>query len=586
MKKFFLLCAAAVTAMAANAADWYISGAFQGWTNCKAGYNMTEKSAGVYELQVTADKITDGTGVFSGEFLIVRGAVNKPDWSTKIGTNGAKVKEGTAYKYTVGGGNFAMDGSVADATITLDTNTKTLLVKGKAQENEYTTVYLVGDMGGGWNDNRKDFPMTLKSGTDDTWTATYTLTAAKNYFKMRAGNYQYGDGIDNVDLDVELGHEYTAPQSGNSFVLPAGSYNFQFILPYNGESGKLTVTKSEVVTYPTTMYIIGNVNEGGFAPNNGIAMTSTEEGVFTGEALIGNEMLSGYGYFGFAEKLGASAADTEWSKMGARYGAASKDFEPVFTDKVATCDVAAGENSFKVAADKTFTFVLDLKNMKLTLTEKEVVPQPNKATIVYGDYKTYTPNAAEYTWTADGATGNEFVAVNDIAFKAGDVTFTGTQNEASTPCRLYRVKDDAASTTFRIFKLAKNKTKPSAYTVAVDNKHKINKIEIKVKGTGYPVNTSATTAKGEDGNGVMTWVAPEDQEVREVEFNGQPNSGGTVSILSATVYYDLSTAVETIIDNEADAPVYYYNLQGVRVENPSNGIFIRVQGKKSQKVMF
>ena len=38
------------------------------------------------------------------------------------------------------------------------------------------------------------------------------------------------------------------------------------------------------------------------------------------------------------------------------------------------------------------------------------------------------------------------------------------------------------------------------------------------------------------------------------------------------------------IDNDSNAPVEYYNLQGVKVANPSNGIFIKVQGKKASKV--
>ncbi len=37
------------------------------------------------------------------------------------------------------------------------------------------------------------------------------------------------------------------------------------------------------------------------------------------------------------------------------------------------------------------------------------------------------------------------------------------------------------------------------------------------------------------------------------------------------------------VDNE-NAPVEYYNLQGVKVANPSNGVFIKVQGKKATKV--
>ncbi len=579
MKKGLLALAAATllsTGMA-NAAnpELYIRGAQFGWeaNNCTAANKFTENN-GVYTLKL--DKL-------NGNFKI-----SDKNWTATCNFGLASAGEIEMDKeYTLvtsaTSGDMTPVGNWQNVTVTFNLATKTLKATGQAGEDVVTYAVHGQFLNAGWSS------IDMKETSKDVWTTdAFTPTVLEGSFGIRKNtNGQQTAWLGGAGAQtLEVGKNITVAVGGStnpSYVCEQGK---SYVIEFNLGTGSVSMTEAGGAKYPETMYIIGNVNEGGFAPNNGIAMTSTEEGVFTGEALIGNEMLSGYGYFGFAEKLGASAADTEWSKMGARYGAASKDFKPVFTDKVATCDVAAGENSFKVAADKTFTFVLDLKNMKLTLTEKEVVPQPNKATIVYGDYKTYTPNAADYTWTADGKTGNELVAVNDVAFKAGEVTFTGTQNEAGTPCRLYRGKDNAASTTFRIFKLAKNKTNPSAYTVAVDNRHKINKIEIKVKGTVYPVNTSATTAKGEDGNGVMTWVAPEDQEVREVVFNGQANSGGTVSILSATVYYDLSTAVETIIDNEADAPVYYYNLQGVRVENPSNGIFIRVQGKKSQKVMF
>lgn len=50
-----------------------------------------------------------------------------------------------------------------------------------------------------------------------------------------------------------------------------------------------------------------------------------------------------------------------------------------------------------------------------------------------------------------------------------------------------------------------------------------------------------------------------------------------------------TTGVEDIVsdrvgeEEDTDAPVYYYNLQGVRVQNPEHGIYIRVQGKKATK---
>ena len=55
-----------------------------------------------------------------------------------------------------------------------------------------------------------------------------------------------------------------------------------------------------------------------------------------------------------------------------------------------------------------------------------------------------------------------------------------------------------------------------------------------------------------------------------IVFNAQPNP---------------LTGVETVAaEADADAPVVYYNLQGVRVENPQQGIFIRRQGTKIEKV--
>lgn len=51
--------------------------------------------------------------------------------------------------------------------------------------------------------------------------------------------------------------------------------------------------------------------------------------------------------------------------------------------------------------------------------------------------------------------------------------------------------------------------------------------------------------------------------------------------------YKGSGAVETVADgfiDNSDAPVEYFNLQGMRVNNPENGIFIRRQGTKTTKV--
>ena len=47
---------------------------------------------------------------------------------------------------------------------------------------------------------------------------------------------------------------------------------------------------------------------------------------------------------------------------------------------------------------------------------------------------------------------------------------------------------------------------------------------------------------------------------------------------------DTLTGVESVIAGE-NAPVEYYNLQGVKVARPENGIFIKKQGGKTTKVV-
>lgn len=60
---------------------------------------------------------------------------------------------------------------------------------------------------------------------------------------------------------------------------------------------------------------------------------------------------------------------------------------------------------------------------------------------------------------------------------------------------------------------------------------------------------------------------------------------GTWEIVNVKVTGKTKSAIPDITAEDTDAPVVYYNLQGVRVENPANGLYIRVQGNKSTKVL-
>ena len=47
----------------------------------------------------------------------------------------------------------------------------------------------------------------------------------------------------------------------------------------------------------------------------------------------------------------------------------------------------------------------------------------------------------------------------------------------------------------------------------------------------------------------------------------------------------VTTGISAVEANDENAPFEFYNLNGQRVENPANGLFIRKQGSKVQKVV-
>lgn len=60
---------------------------------------------------------------------------------------------------------------------------------------------------------------------------------------------------------------------------------------------------------------------------------------------------------------------------------------------------------------------------------------------------------------------------------------------------------------------------------------------------------------------------------------------GMVSEILAKTYADIATGVENIASDDAEGNVKYFNLQGVEVENPADGIYIRIANGKAEKVI-
>ncbi len=92
--------------------------------------------------------------------------------------------------------------------------------------------------------------------------------------------------------------------------------------------------------------------------------------------------------------------------------------------------------------------------------------------------------------------------------------------------------------------------------------------------------------------GTLITIAPS-FEGAEATLNGEkltPDAGSntfTFALPAGKALVELAKEGAGIsgISTDAQAPVEYFNLQGIRVDNPRNGIFIRRQGSASQKVV-
>ena len=97
------------------------------------------------------------------------------------------------------------------------------------------------------------------------------------------------------------------------------------------------------------------------------------------------------------------------------------------------------------------------------------------------------------------------------------------------------------------------------------------------------------------GEKLVTWSMPTGEATYyQLGFASSVNEDGTVNIYQFnpgirlakyTLAADFSGINNVIADADENAPVEYYNLQGVKVEKPENGIFIKKQGAKATKIV-
>ncbi len=80
-----------------------------------------------------------------------------------------------------------------------------------------------------------------------------------------------------------------------------------------------------------------------------------------------------------------------------------------------------------------------------------------------------------------------------------------------------------------------------------------------------------------------------DADVPAVSFAAAGSFAAMANVVETganyTLFQDSTSGVESTIVADTNAPVEYFNLQGVRIENPASGLVIRRQGTKVEKVL-
>lgn len=87
-----------------------------------------------------------------------------------------------------------------------------------------------------------------------------------------------------------------------------------------------------------------------------------------------------------------------------------------------------------------------------------------------------------------------------------------------------------------------------------------------------------------DLSAIKSELVPDKNKLRIVAFV-LDSKGQVLNCAKQDITDFVPTGVENVGEENTDAPVEYYNLNGVKVDNPSNGIFIRRQGGKTTKVV-
>ncbi len=235
--------------------------------------------------------------------------------------------------------------------------------------------------------------------------------------------------------------------------------------------------------------------------------------------------------------------------------------------------VAAGTTTIKAATEATETYEAGEATYTLTVTDKADIVYENDGKTEASGF-TFEAGEGENPWQFSdfGMTGNAF----KITGKTADAYAVSPVFDLTN-----RIKPISITQTFA-YNYVTVEQVPEYYTIAVREEG----------ATEWTVLTAAPAPEAMN----KKWTYVDDYAIdlgayegKKIQIGYHYVADGTVcggwQIKNILVMGKKSSAVSDITVEDSDAPVVYYNMQGVRVANPANGLYIRVQGKKATKVL-
>lgn len=197
MKKFYLFLTALCIAVAANATDWYLIGAFNGWSLADPAAKFSEKTADVYELEMAE--------------LSTNFKINSGTWDNEFGAVSGKVELGVPFALATSNGgniNFLNADAITNAKLVLNTTNNTLLITG--QKKSVEKVWYICGIGGNydvWGDKTYEFAKTETEGVYEL--IALDIPEGTTNFKISTANWAEQYGATDSSASIQYG-QFTA----------------------------------------------------------------------------------------------------------------------------------------------------------------------------------------------------------------------------------------------------------------------------------------------------------------------------------------------------------------------------------------